>query len=399
MAPRVRARVKKELLIWARNSAGLTPAEAAQKVGVDEERLAGWEAGVDLPTIPQLRKVAAAYRRPLAVFYLQEVPRDFQVIRDLRRLPGVGFRRLPPTLLLATRRAEQRRQLALELAEDLGEELPEFRLRASLDENPEVVGERIRIALEITNDEQSRWRDGEGRAGFNAWRTRIEAVGALVFQATEFAANEASGFAIAEDRLPIVVVNRKDTPTRRTFSLVHELAHLMLRISGVSDLDVDEARPPEDQRIEIFSNRVAAAALMPERWLLSNARVVEHGPRSVAWTDVEISDLARSFGVSREALVRRLLTFGRTTEAFYREKRRQYLAEYQELRQQRRDQAPEDGIPRNMPREAVSNLGRPLVRMILDTYYRDRLTLSDVAGYLGIKTRHIAKLEQLTGVR
>jgi len=180
---------------------------------------------------------------------------------------------------------------------------------------------------------------------------------------------------------------------------LHEFVHLMLSVSGVSDLHTDEARPPEDQAIEIFCNQVAAAALMPRGWVLREPLVTAHGPRSTAWTDTDISDLARNFGVSREALLRRLLTLDRTTNAFYGQKRGQYLTEFGALRERQREAAAEDGIPRNMPVETISNVGRPLVRMILGSYYLDRLTLSDVAGYLGIKTKHIPRLEQIAGLR
>jgi Zn-dependent peptidase ImmA (M78 family)/DNA-binding XRE family transcriptional regulator len=397
MATRIKALVKPEILVWARNSAGFNLSEAAAKIDVAEEKLAGWEAGEDAPSIPQLRKIATVYKRPLAVFYLQTVPAGFQVLRDLRRLPGSGFRRLPPALTLEVRRAIQRRELALELVNDLGQEFPAFTLQADRTEDPEVVGARIRDAFAITNDEQARWRDPDGRAAFNGWRNRIEDAGVLVFQATTFDAEEASGFAVAEDRAPLIVVNRKDPPTRRSFSLLHELAHLMLHVSGVSDSHTDDARPPEDQAIEVFCNHVAAAALIPKGWLLNEARVVTRGARATTWTDGEIADLARTFSVSREALVRRLLTFGRTTDAFYRQKRGQYVAEYLAQRQRQREETSGEGIPRNMPQETVSNFGGPLVRMILGNYYQDRLTLSDVAGYLGIKTKHIPKIEQMAG--
>jgi Zn-dependent peptidase ImmA (M78 family) len=93
----------------------------------------------------------------------------------------------------------------------------------------------------------------------------MEARGILVFQASRVDPDEVSGFAIAEDRAPIVVVTRRRTPVaRRTFSLIHEFAHLMVRQTGVSDFDPDAARPPEDQKVEIFCNRVAAATLLPE---------------------------------------------------------------------------------------------------------------------------------------
>jgi Zn-dependent peptidase ImmA (M78 family)/transcriptional regulator with XRE-family HTH domain len=372
MAPRVEALIKPELLVWARSTAGFSLAEVGEKLRLERDRIDAWEVGNEAPSIPQLRKLAELYRRPLAVFYLQAVPAAFQVIRDLRRLPGAGFRRLPPDLLLEVRRASQHRALALELLDEAGEQPPAFALSALPTDEPEAVGGTIRAALGITPDVQARWRDADGRTAFNEWRSRIESVDVLVFQTTRVAPEDASGFALAEEVLPVIGVNRKDAPTRRTFSLLHELAHLMLRVSGVSDLDTDAARPPEDQSIEVFCNQVTAAALIPRDILLGDPRVAQHGGRSAEWADNEISDLSRSFGVSREALLRRLLTFGRTTDEFYRRKRAQYAAEFQVQRERQRSQPPEEGIPRNMPRETVSNYGRPLVRIVLENYYQNK---------------------------
>jgi len=399
MARRIKAQVKGEILVWARETAGFSLPDAAVKLALDEARLSAWENGIDAPTIPQLRRLAHLYRRPLAVFYLQERPTSFQVVRDLRRLPGTGLRHLPPDLVIEWRRATERRALALELLEDIGEEPTRFTLGAEPTEDPEAVGARIRAALRVMDADQASWRDPDGRTALRGWRDRVEASGVLVFQATMVGSEEASGFAIAAEPLPIIVVNRKDAPTRRTFSLLHELAHLMLRISGVSDLDADAARPPEDQAIEVFCNQVAAAAIMPKSQILNDPRVLSHGRRAVDWSDIEIADIARSFGASREAFVRRLLSFALTTEDFYRRKRAQYQAERLAQAERERAKLGDEGRPRNMPVETVSNIGRPLVQMILDSYYHDRLSLSEVAGYLGIKTRHIPKLEQVAGLR
>ena len=59
--------------------------------------------------------------------------------------------------------------------------------------------------------------------------------------------------------------------------MLHEFAHLMVRVSGVSDLETDERRPPEDQRIEVFCNHVAAAALMPKESLSPNLESQSRG--------------------------------------------------------------------------------------------------------------------------
>ena len=402
MAPRVKAHVNPALLRWARETAGFsTPAEAAALLNIEETQLTAWEdaASEEKPSIPQLRKLAALFRRPLAVFYMAEPPMRFAVMRDLRRLPGTGPRHYSPALQLEIRVANERRELALELAADLDREIPKFILAATEREDPERVGERIRAALGVTVELQANWKDGDGRAGFNAWRSRIEEAGVLVFQATRIEADEASGFAIAADTLPVIAVNRKDPPTRRTFSLLHELVHLMVRVSGVSDLETDAQRPPEDQRVEVFCNHTAAAALIPRDALLADQRVIDHGPESTDWSDSILSDLARQFNVSREALLRRLLTFHRTTPDFYQRKRAQYIAEYLATRERQKEKSVDEEIKRNMPRETISNFGRPLIRMLLSNYYQDRITLSEVSGYLGLKVKHIPKLEQIAGLR
>jgi Zn-dependent peptidase ImmA (M78 family)/DNA-binding XRE family transcriptional regulator len=401
MATRVKSTINPVLLKWARETAGFTTAEAATRLKVGEERLANWEshADDDAPSIPQLRKIAALFKRPLAVFYLEESPPRFAVMRDLRRLPETGARRYSPAVQLEIRSANERRELALELAEDLEQEIPKFTLSATMQEDPEAVGTRIRTTLGVTSDLQLHWRDNDGRSGFNAWRGRIENLGVLVFQTMRFSSDEASGFAISADTLPVIAVNRGDALTRRTFSLAHELAHLMIRVSGVSELETDADRPPEDQSIEIFCNSVAAAALIPRDVLLAEPRVVAQGVRSANWSDAEISDLARSFNVSREAVLRRLLTVNRTTDNFYRQKRAQYIAEFLASQKRKKERAAETEMKRNMPQETVSNFGKRLVNMLLDNYHQDRMTLSEVSGYLGLKVKHFPKLEEVSGFR
>src|SRR5260370_19973794 len=130
MPAKVKAEINPALISWARDTAGFTVAEAAKKLGIEEERLAGWEqpAADDGPSIPQLRKLAALFKRPLAVFYLSEPPKNFTVMRDLRRLPATGIRRYSPALQMEIRAANERRELALELAAELEQDIPRFAL-------------------------------------------------------------------------------------------------------------------------------------------------------------------------------------------------------------------------------------------------------------------------------
>jgi Zn-dependent peptidase ImmA (M78 family)/transcriptional regulator with XRE-family HTH domain len=396
MTKRIKANVNPAVLAWARTSAGYDDISiTATKLKIDEERLIAWEAGEDQPTIPQLRKMADFYKRPLAVLYLPEPPLTFQPMHDFRQLPDMGPRHFSPALTLEIRRAHQRRELALEMLGEAGGDTPAFSLDTDLNSDVDVVGDAIRKALGVEYITQAAWRDP--LVAFRAWRSRIEALGVLVFQASSIERDEASGFAYWAATLPFMVVNRKDAYARRTFSLLHELAHLMLHQSGVSDLDIDAPRPQADERIETFCNQIAAAALMPRAEFLAEPLVADKGAGRHEWSDETIKALSLTYGVSREAVVRRLLTFGRTTSDFYRKKRVQYATEFRKQLEEQKAKNADKPILRNMPRETVANLGRTLVGLILESYHQDRLSLSEVSGYLGVKTRHLAGIEQQLG--
>jgi Zn-dependent peptidase ImmA (M78 family) len=154
----------------------------------------------------------------------------------------------------------------------------------------------------------------------------------------------------------------------------------------VCDLYEDVHRPPEKQSIEVFCNRVAAATLLPREYLLSEA-IVSAKPGFVNWTDTEILYLANRYGASREALLRRLLTVGRTTEAFYQARRKQCQDEYQAIKK-------EGGggfAPQHT--KAISSSGHLFVRLVLDNYRQDAITASDVSDFLDIRLKHLNKVE------
>jgi Zn-dependent peptidase ImmA (M78 family)/DNA-binding XRE family transcriptional regulator len=397
-----RVDINPDLLVWARESAGYSQEQTAKKLGsMKAERYARFEDPSDelMPTIKQLRKIAKVFRRPVSVFYLTKPPEGFQVMRDFRRLPGEGLKFYSPALLYEMERAQQRRELALELFSGIGEEITPFTLTASLEENPETLAARIRAALGVTFDEQMSWRRQDALGPLRAWRRAIEGLNVLVFQIHGVDRNEVSGFAVAERLLPVIAVNRSDTPNRRTFSLLHEFVHILLQLSGASELDVDAARPPEEQAVEVFCNRTAAATLIPQTQLLGSPLVESRGQRNENWTDDNIRELADSFGVSREALLRRLLVFGRTTQRFYSLKRDQYTEEFLRDAERRRTAWREgsEEFRRNPPQDAFVELGRPFVRLILDSVRQDLITLNEASGYLGnLRIRHFPKLEQRT---
>ena len=129
----IKALVKPAILRWARDRAKVKPEDAAKAAHVTVERLLAWESDKDddAPTLGQLRSLAAAYHFPLAVFYLPEPPKDFAPLRDFRRLPDAEEAPISANLAYHIRSAYERRELALELFQELGAEPRRFPLRAS----------------------------------------------------------------------------------------------------------------------------------------------------------------------------------------------------------------------------------------------------------------------------
>ncbi len=91
------------------------------------------------------------------------------------------------------------------------------------------------------------------------------------------------------------------------------------------------------------------------------------------------------------------MTFGLTTQAFYRTKRAQYNEAFLAQQARARERLKNQDFRRNPPAEAVSTIGKPFVRLVLDNYYQDRITLSDVSSYLGVRVKHFPRIEQAVG--
>jgi Zn-dependent peptidase ImmA (M78 family) len=385
MAPRTKALVEPAILSWARTSAGLTVDEAARSLQTKEENVAAWESGAESPSMPQLRKMAVVYKRLLSDFYLPAPPEEAPLPHDFRRLPGEVANHYSRSLRHQLRQSRDRRTLAIDLAAELDVPITQLPL-VDLAGDPERAGSSVRDLLGVTLDAQIAWRDP--RRSYNAWRAAVEAAGVLVFQAAGIPLEEILGFSLSERPLPVIGVNRKLSPNGRTFTLLHEFVHLLLGAGGICDVDEDELRPPEEQQREVYCNATAAAALVPMPALLHAAP--SDGPRE--WSEDELTALGRTFGVSKEVVLRRLLTAGHTTAAFYARRR----AAWRALLAAQPEKPDEDAdFKRNMPQEVVSNLGRPFTRLVLESYENSRTSLSDVSRYLGLRAEQVAKVREL----
>jgi Zn-dependent peptidase ImmA (M78 family) len=383
MAKSVKALINPGMLEWARTQARIERLEAAQKLGLEEDRLRAMEEGDEAPTFAKLLDMADLYKRPVSLFYLDSPPQGWQPIQDFRLLPREvgGF---SPQLAYAIRQAHERREVALSVKAELDEPVQPFGLSATLRTDVESFAPRVREYLGVTETAQLTFR----KKAFDRWRVAIEAKDVLVFVVPRLKIREMRGAALAEERLPVILVNGKDRTNGRVFTLLHEFIHLTLHQSGVSNVGGDRSGAP-NPAIEQFCNAVAAATLMPRDWMLRETIVRNKGTEKT-WSDEELRMLAERFAVSEEAVLRRLLTLGRTTQAFYEIKRPDYVRIYADLDERRE---PSEGGPQ-YHYVVLSQLGRGFTQMVLRGYHERLFTLRDVAGILNMQVSKVPVIEK-----
>jgi Zn-dependent peptidase ImmA (M78 family) len=356
---------------------------AAKALHVPDERLAAWEAGVERPTIRQLRGCAQVYKRPLAAFYMDAPPRDFTIRNsDFRRLPGEVPLEYTPEMRVALRMAAYRRDIALELDPDA--EPVALVGSTTIDVPAEALAATARTALAVSLEEQAGW--SELYAPLNGWKNAVERLGILVFHFTDVGVDEVRGFSFGEALFPVIGLNGGDSIHGRIFTLVHELGHLYLGEGGSCDLG-DFTRPLEERGpAEAYCNRFAGALLVPRGALLDDL-AVRQADAHTEWSDDDLYRLSRRFRVSREVLLRRLLILGKADQGFYQTRRDEYLALPRRVKDKKA--AP---IPR--PIMIVRDAGKPFARLVLDAYHADTISAANVADYLGTQLKHLPAIEK-----
>jgi transcriptional regulator with XRE-family HTH domain len=224
--------VNGDVITWARERAGMSPDEAAQKFS----KIAAWEAGTASPSYPQLESMADEFRIPVAVFFFPERPNVPRIEETFRTLPDTEFARLPRRIQFLLRKAKAFQLGLHELtqgrnpAERLITRDVEFTARMS----PDTMAARVREYLGISLDRQTAWRNAD--EALKEWRQALYRVGIFVFK-DAFREESFSGFSLYDEVFPIIYVNNSAAPTRQIFTLFHELGLLLFHTSGIDPLD------------------------------------------------------------------------------------------------------------------------------------------------------------------
>lgn len=298
------------MLVWAREAAGVSVDRAAKRAGVKVEQIRDWESERPerMPTARQARELAGLYKRHFLEFFLPERP----VLPEPKKIPD--YRLFPassdPTEVRELRDvqiwAEAQRANALDLFAEVGEEPPSMptTMFATVNDDPEKASWDARAAIEFPAEDQI-GRNAAGRRRIpNDLRHKIEAAGVLTLRRTDLRKLHVRGFCVAEFPLPLIVVGQ-DAETAQSFTLTHEFAHVMLRVSAISGTVPRDGGEPSKRKVEEWCNRFASAFLMPKR-LVEEYMSPPSNPLS-SITDETLHGFALHFGVSDHAAMIRLV--------------------------------------------------------------------------------------------
>jgi Zn-dependent peptidase ImmA (M78 family)/transcriptional regulator with XRE-family HTH domain len=392
--------INPSILTWARETAGLSIGEAAERLGLSatesssaEEKLLALEEGERKPTRNQLLKIASVYRRPLTAFYMAAPPVIGNRGEDFRTIAGQVSAKETALLDALLRDIRARQDMVRSILEDDDDTAPlPFVGRTSIGENVALVADTIRQALGIAAARDMRRFNGP-EALFNDLRERVEKIGVFVLLVGNLGSHQTNisegifrGFAIADEIAPFIVINDQDAKAARSFTLIHELAHIFVGSTGVSGSPTAVEPATPTGRVEQFCNDVAGEFLLPTGELPAVGQIAEGAEREV------IRMVAESWNVSEPMVAYRFQRTGRITETKYRDLMAHYAARWRQVRERAREQNREaEGGP-NYYVVRKHRLGRALLGLVGRTLRDDALTHTKAAKMLGVKPSSVEPL-------
>lgn len=379
-----RAAVKPEMLRWACERSRTGRDELTAKFS----RLPEWEAGDRQPTLKQLEAFADAVRVPVGYLFLPEPPEESLPIADFRTMAGRSAERPSPNLLDTIYLCQERQDWYREFARITREPERGFIGSASLRDPPSETAENIRSVLGFNLDARRECRTSD--EALQMFIKCAEDAGILAMTSGVVANNnrrpldleEFRGFALTDKLAPLVFINGRDARAARMFTLAHELAHLWLGESALSNAGAAPLR--RHRREEVWCNAVAAEILVPLAALRPELRKEES-------LEDALSRLRPMFKVSNLVILRRLLDAGRIDRAAFEEAWKTEMA----LLRKKAGRTKGGSFYNTVPARAGRRFVRALVTSTLEgqTLYRDAFRMLGIS-----KTRTFHELGRGAGV-
>ncbi|KTB93669.1 hypothetical protein AO069_15870 [Pseudomonas syringae pv. syringae PD2774] len=304
--------INPEVLVWARETAGLSREKAAKSLAIGGTRVSGenlirqYESGEKEVPRALLAKMANTYRRPLLVFYLPTPPPRAERGEDFRTLPEELRIESNGSLDALVRDIYVRQDLVKSVLQDVEEAfVREYVGSMSAEVDPTAASKHI---IEIISFELREFRRfGKPEDAFSYLRKKVEALGTFVLLMGNLGSHHTNipveafrGFALSDDIAPFIVINDQDAPAARSFTLLHEFVHILIGATGLSG-------SRSEQGIERYCNEVASIILLPhgelekENWQEDNFETLVQ----------RIAGFAKAINVSGSLVAYRIFSAGK----------------------------------------------------------------------------------------
>lgn len=384
-----KAYITAKVFKWARESAKMTKEIAASKIAVSAEKLNEWETGEGFPTIRQAQNLAKAYKRPFALFFLPDIPNDFQPLQDFR---NPDSKELSTSSIFIIREIQQKQAWISDMNKENNENTVPFVGRFSIKNRAIQVAQNILGTLNInplnykTNNPILEWIDKAESNGIFISRT------SFIHSRLKLDSKEIQGFAIADNFAPFVFINSDDWNAPQLFTLVHKLAHIWIAETGISnDLEPSINKGANYNPIELFCNEVAANALMPKEFIDSLDEKAFDNAK-------EVFKNAKTIGVSSFALIVRALNLNIISLNSYKKLKIEADFEYNEFLKR---EAEKKAIQKEKGRTGAPNYfllqlnknSRLFTQTLLEAFRGGYIEPTQASNLLNVKVNKFPKLE------
>ena len=373
--------INPQRIVWCCNQQGLTIEMLSKEVGIALATLEKALRGNDALSVNQLRKIASYFNRGMLFFLEHEPVKEEKLLSAQFRTLTNQKPTLSPKLSALIERIEKQRQVYISLLEDLGDDADNawFPDELLLDCN------KIKqSALEVRQ-----WLGLSEKSSLNQLRNAVESKGIMVFISNGYQGqwqiakeNPVRGFSLFYPILPIIAIKKQSANGPQAFTLMHELAHLLLHKKSVID---DEEDFFSYQGKERAANQLAGNVLVPDPFLIQID--LNHFPyREVSGYDDFLKRHCEQWCVSSEVILRRLLD----SDLLPLERYQAYRAWKLALPVPK----PQPGGVRYRYREPIRIFGEPFVRTVLEALHGKKITLAKASSYLdNLKISDIHQLE------
>ncbi|KNC11847.1 hypothetical protein AC790_13370 [Pantoea sp. RIT-PI-b] len=385
------AKPNPEIIKWARESSGLSLDEAAKKLNLKSSKESGasilsdYESGEKEPTSKKVGEIAKLYHRPLLTFYLTKPPVIQKKGEDYRTVPDSIPLEANGNVDAIVRDIFVRQSIVREALIDSDDaEVKDF--VGFLNNLPEIADAVSYINTRFNISSEEFRRQGTAHDAMGYLRKQVENEGVFILLIGNLGSHHSSvstnyfrGFAIADKIAPFIVINDNDSKAAWSFTLLHELAHILIGETGISNTSVAH-------KIEKYCNDIASNILLPADDLNT---VKIDDPSNFEELSTVLQERASFYNVSPSLIAYRLLRDGRISIKEWEEISSHFKEMWMQSKVKKQDEKKSAGTFYVTKRHKT---GGALLRVVKNSILEGVITETKAGKVLGVSPGNVAKM-------